>query len=76
MIQTFTVHLTPDFYILCELFSFTPEEVLQYYINHISLSVFEDQSAEELFLTATYFFGKYSPSTSKGKKLTRYNWAR
>jgi hypothetical protein len=76
MKQIFTVHLTPDFYILCELFSFTPEEVLQYYINHISLSVFEDESAEELLLTATYFFGKYSPSKGKGKTLKRYNWAR
>jgi hypothetical protein len=69
MKQTFTVHLSPDFYILCDFFSLTPEEVLQFYINHISLSVFADKCPEEPLSTATYFFGKYSVPKVTGEPL-------
>lgn len=76
MKQTFTVQLSPDFYILCEFFSLSPEEVLQYYVNHISLSVLQDEHPEEPLSTATYFFGKYSTSKAKDRTLKRYNWTR
>jgi len=60
MKQTFSIHLSPDFYILCDLFSCSPEEVLQYYVNHISLPLFADVSLDNPFGAATYFFIQYS----------------
>ena len=60
MKQSFTFHLSPDFYILCDFFSLTPEEVLQYYINHISVSLFAEVSLDNPFGAATYFFIQYS----------------
>ena len=60
MKQSFTVHLSPDFYILCDFFSLTPEEVLQYYVNHISVALFTEVSLDNPFGAATYFFIQYS----------------
>jgi hypothetical protein len=37
MKQSFTVNLSQDFYILYDFFGFKPDEVVQYYLNHIFL---------------------------------------
>lgn len=60
MKHMFTVNIPPDFYILCDLFSLKPEEVLQYYVNHISLPMFVDVSLDNPFGAATFFFMQYS----------------
>jgi len=60
MKQPFTFHLSPDFYILCDFFSLTPGEVLQYYVSHISVSLFAEVSLDNPFGAATYFFIQYS----------------
>jgi len=60
MKQVFVITLPPDFYILCNIFSCTPQEVVQYYVNHISLSLFSDVSLDNPFGAATCFFAQYS----------------
>jgi hypothetical protein len=65
MKQSFTVKLSPDFYILCDFFGFNPDEVVQYYLNHISLSLFVDVSLDNPFGAATYFFIQYSDTNEQ-----------
>jgi len=60
MKQVFVITLPPDFYILCSIFSCSPQDVLQYYINHISLSLFSDLPLDNPFGAATYFFTQHS----------------
>lgn len=62
MTQTYTVSIAPAFYILCNMFSCSPEEVLQYYLNHISLTQFMRRSLDTPTGAATYFFIQYSDS--------------
>jgi hypothetical protein len=60
MTEPFNLYLSPDFYILCDFFSFTPEEVLQYYVDHVSLLLFDEVSLDNPYGAATFFFIKYS----------------
>lgn len=60
----FTVVLTSDFCILCNIFRCTPIEVLQYYINHVSMPKYIASTGKNPFVYATSFFLQY-PSIVK-----------
>lgn len=65
MNKIFTLDLSKDFWILCTLFEKPPVDVLQYYINHISVPIFMDVSLENPFGLATHFFIQHSSLTEK-----------
>lgn len=57
----FTIFLTKDFCILCDIFQTTPERVLQYYINHVSITKHINSTDKNPFTYATSFFLQYPP---------------
>jgi hypothetical protein len=56
MKKTFSLELTKDFWILCTLFEKTPVEILQFYVDHISLTMFVDIVGNNPYGLATTFF--------------------
>jgi hypothetical protein len=68
MEKEFTFQLSKDFWILCTLFQKPPQEVLQYYINHISVPLFMDVSIENPFGAATRFFILHSRLDEAGEE--------
>jgi hypothetical protein len=57
----FTIFLTKDFSILCDIFQTTPERVLQYYINHVSITEHINSTKKNPYTYATSFFLQYPP---------------
>jgi hypothetical protein len=57
----FAVTLTKDFCVLCDLFQTTPIKVLQYYINHVSITEHINSTKKTPVVYATSFFLQYPP---------------
>lgn len=55
----FTISLTKDFCILCDLFQNTPGKVLQHYVNYVSITKYFNSTEENSFVYATALFLQY-----------------
>jgi hypothetical protein len=51
---------TKECYILCHIFQCRIEDVLSFYVRHVSISSFLKNTADEKMELATYFFIKYT----------------
>lgn len=51
--------ITKDCFILCHIFRCTIEDILLFYIRHVSVSAFLQEEEDEETELATYFFIKY-----------------
>lgn len=57
-----TIPIPKDCYIACHIFSCSIEELLQFYVNHISIDLFLKDRTEDIYEIATYFFLEFTPS--------------
>jgi hypothetical protein len=64
MENSFKIKGSKDAFILCSIFSCSVQEVLQYYVNHVSIDKFLEETGNKKFITATTFFLKYGVQES------------
>jgi hypothetical protein len=66
------IDLTEDFRLLCDMFGYTPSNVLQHYVDQISLPDYISSSESE-FTNATTFFLQYPPIIRQLEELENSN---